>query len=517
MDQSKTIEDYHLLLKNLLECSANEKVAILRHLCRTDLFFLLWYGLGRKDIARPWLMDRCFEVQQNPNGYLDLWAREHYKSTIITYGKTIQDILSSHGDNPLPFWKGIEPTFGLFSCTRPLAKGFMRQIKRELESNDLLKDLFPDILYKEPAKEAIKWSEDDGLIVKRKSNPKEATIEAWGLIDGQPTGKHYFARIYDDVVTIDNCRSPQMIEKTTEAWELSINLGADGGLSRYIGTRYHFNDTYKTIMERKAAIPRVYTATVDGSVNGDPVLLSREALDEKRRFMGSYTFASQMLLNPNADDTQGFKEQDLRYYDFSSSHNLNVYIVVDPANEKKKSSDYTVMCVIGLGPDHNYYLLDLIRDRLNLRERGDNLFRLHKKWNPLGIGYEQYGMMADIAYIEEKMSRENYHFSLNKLGGNLSKIDRISRLIPIFEQGRFLIPAQMHYTDYEGKTRDLINIFINQEYKAFPVSEHDDMLDAMARILDPSLETTWPRLIEQNKTQCRYQAKSRSSFSSWGI
>ena len=270
-------------------------------------------------------------------------------------------------------------------------------------------------------------------------------------------------------------------------------------------------------MERSAAIPRIYTATVDGSVTGEPVLLSRESLDEKRRFMGSYTFASQMLLNPNADDTQGFKEEDIRYFDFHSSNNLNVYILVDPANEKKKTSDYTVMSVIGLGPDHNYYLLDLIRDRLNLRERGDTLFRLHKKWNPLGVGYEQYGMMADIAYIEEKMSRENYHFGLYKLGGSLSKIDRISRLIPIFEQGRFFIPAQLLYTDYEGKTRDLINIFINQEYKAFPVSEHDDMLDAMARILDPSLETTWPRLIEQNKTQCRYQAKSRSSFSSWGI
>lgn len=517
MDQSKSIDDYHLLLKNLLDCSAQEKLLIIRHLCRTDLFFLLWYGLGRKDIARPWLMDRCFEVQANPNGYLDLWAREHYKSTIITYGKTIQDILSSHGDNPLPFWKGIEPTFGLFSCTRPLAKGFMRQIKRELESNDLLKDLFPDILYKEPAKEAIKWSEDDGLIVKRRSNPKEATIEAWGLIDGQPTGKHYFARIYDDVVTIDNCRSPQMIEKTTEAWELSINLGADGGLSRYIGTRYHFNDTYKTIMERKAAIPRVYTATVDGSVNGDPVLLSRESLDEKRRYMGSYTFSSQMLLNPVADSSQGFKEEWIRYYDFRSAHNLNVYVVVDPANAQKKSSDYTVMCVIGLGPDNNFYLLEMIRDKLNLTQRANAIFRLHRAWKPLGIGYEQYGLNIDLSHFQEKMNLENYHFHITPLGGKSSKEDRIRRLIPRFEEGRFYIPAQMHYTDYEGKTRDLINIFINQEYKAFPVSEHDDMLDAMARILDPSLETTWPRLIEQNKTQGRYQAKSRSSYSSWGI
>ena len=31
------------------------------------------------------------------------------------------------------------------------------------------------------------WSLDGGLVVKRKSNPKEATVEAWGLVDSQPT------------------------------------------------------------------------------------------------------------------------------------------------------------------------------------------------------------------------------------------------------------------------------------------------------------------------------------------
>src|ERR1700758_5751831 len=77
-----------------------------RLLARTDLYFLLTQVLGRRDIERSWLKDRCDEVQANPNGYLDLWAREHYKSTIITLGKTIQDVIASHGDDPLPEWEG---------------------------------------------------------------------------------------------------------------------------------------------------------------------------------------------------------------------------------------------------------------------------------------------------------------------------------------------------------------------------------------------------------------------------
>src|SRR5258707_415226 len=61
---------------------------------RNDLFYLLTMILGRRDLVHPWLFDRCREVQASPNGHLDLWAREHNKSSIITFGLTIQDILN---------------------------------------------------------------------------------------------------------------------------------------------------------------------------------------------------------------------------------------------------------------------------------------------------------------------------------------------------------------------------------------------------------------------------------------
>jgi len=243
----------------------------MRELARNDLFFLIRYVFGRKDIERQWLFERCREVQASPNGHLDLWAREHYKSTIITYGKTIQDVLASHGDDPLPEWNGREVTVGIFSHTRPIAKGFLRQIMREFENNRELIDLFPDILYRDPKKNAPKWSEDDGIVVKRKTNPKESTIEAHGLVDGQPTSKHFYILVYDDVVTLASITSPEMMKKTTEAWENSTNLGVRGGFERYIGTKYHFNDTYKTMMSREAVKSRLHPATINGKYDGEPV------------------------------------------------------------------------------------------------------------------------------------------------------------------------------------------------------------------------------------------------------
>lgn len=511
-----SIEACKRLASVLPTCSDSEQTEIARHLCRTDLFWLLWFGLGRKDVAKPWLFDRCREVQADPNGRLDLWARDHYKSTIITFGATIQSILASHGDDPLT---EREECIGIFSHTRPIAKGFLRQIKFEFERNALLKSLFPDILWEKPDKEAPKWSEDDGITVRRKGNPKEATLEAWGLVDGQPIGKHYTGMVYDDVVTRESVNTPEMIAKTTEAVELSFNLGSQGQeWRRMIGTRYHFSDTYKTMMERGTFSPRLYAATENGEPDGEPVFLSREIIQNKRRDMGPYTFSAQMLLNPVADKSQGFREEWLRYYEGTPADvapGTNRYMLVDAANEKRKSSDYTAIWIIGLGKDGNRYVLDMVRDRLNLTERAREIMRLHRKWKPREVRYERYGLMGDVQHIKTVQASENYRFEIIEVGGSMPKSDRIKRLIPLFEQGEVWLPQTLYKTDQEGKTRDLVEDFREQEYKAFPVAAHDDMLDSLARMEEPDLPLVWPKIPPEQSDKDRYAKKARTNSSPW--
>ena len=181
--RENAIEGYRLMMEEALR--RDEVDLVTRELALNDLFFLLVYVLGVDFANNDWVFARCREVQEEPDGFLDIWSREHFKSTVITFALTIQDIL-------------CDPTItvGIFSFNRPIAKAFMRQIKWQFESNQKLKDLFPDILYQEPEKESPMWSEDNGIVVKRSSDPKEATIEAWGVEDSQPTSKHFrLARI----------------------------------------------------------------------------------------------------------------------------------------------------------------------------------------------------------------------------------------------------------------------------------------------------------------------------------
>lgn len=196
---------------------------------------------------------------------------------------------------------------------------------------------------------------------------------------------------------------------------------------------------------------------------------------------------------PRPESGGEFKKEWVQHYVRQPATGLNTYILVDPASEKKRTSDYTAIFVVGLGVDQNYYILDFVRDRLSLTQRADAVMRLHRKWRPLAVGYEKYGMQADIEHLRDRMEREQYRFPVIELGGSLKKEDRIRRLIPLFEQRRIWFPQQLTYTQTDHVARELVRDFIEEEYAPFPVGRHDDMMDCLARITDEAIGARFPR------------------------
>ena len=503
-----------------------------RILALEDRYYLLTVLCRRIDLCHPWIYARCREVEAAPDGHLDLWAREHGKSSLITFGGSIQEIL-----------RDPDITILILSHTFSVARVFLTQIKRELETNVALQNLFPEILWPEPHKTSPQWSIEGGIVVKRQSNPKEATVSASGLVDGMPTGGHYKLRIYDDTVTEDSVTTPEQIDKTTRMWSLSSNLGARGedGTTRawHIGTRYSFADSYQTMLDMRALVPRIYPATDDGTPTGKPVFLSELAWQEKLRLSIPSVLACQQLLNPAAGNEAMFRVEWLRYAEVRPV-TLNVYIMVDPAQSKKKGSDRTAMAVLGIDAARNFYLLDGYHHRMNLAERWQALKGLRKVWmNTSGIqmvtvGYERYGMQSDLEYFEEQMLRDRDSFSITELAwpreGPGSKADRVQRLVPDWKNGKVWLPKvctreqdgkMVEYeTSDQARMRAIgqpfrilkptrrrdeegtiysINHRLIEEFMVYPFAAHDDFLDAMSRIYD--MDPVPPIIIEQGVTE----------------
>lgn len=707
----------------------NQELALLG---QKDRFFLATHILGRKDLIHPWQYDRAREIERNPDGYLDLWAREHGKSSWITFAGIIQEVINDP-----------EITIGIFSFNKPTARKFLRQIKYEFESNEQLKRLYPDTLYADPKKESPRWSEDSGIVVKRKGNPKEATVEGHGLVDGQPTGAHFLLRVYDDVVTVDSVTSPEMVQKTTEAWALSDNLGARGetGMARswHIGTRYctvadtkilmadwthkriadvvvgdvvvgweqrtgdgkrflrqsvvkatgnhekqpvntytfdsgrsvictpdhqwwrgphgsggeycpltvpaprnrrndgivgvnnpyrlvgqrkglswvrellvplepdgrghmrhdrcvfninggwreryrflaqikptkirklaptlfaqmqtekrslrvaenaghqdvywletetgnyvangfcsknSFQDTYQTMMDMGAVIPRIYPATDTGYRDGDPVFLPKDVWDDKKKRQTTTVLAAQMLQNPSAGTAAIFDKEWLKFSDIRPA-TLNIYILCDPASSKKKGSDKTAIPVVGIDSAGNKWLVDGWHHKMGLAERYTRIKELRKLWmrmpgvQSVKVGYERYGSTSDLEHFEIEMQRDRDEFEIVELAwpreGPGSKIDRVQRLEPDFRNGRFYLPAKVdgetkaqarvkaegqpfrvfspvQRTDEEGRLYSLNKNFL-EEFLTFPFCAHDDLIDAISRIYD--IDAVPPIIIDE--------------------
>jgi hypothetical protein len=482
--------------------------SFIRTLGQLDRYYLGVFLCNRHDMLHPWIYDRCREVESHRDARLDLWARFHYKSSIITFLGTIQEILC----NP-------NITIGLLSFSARQAKPFLRQIMQEFDSNEKLKQLYPDILWEKPRLEAPKWAENEGICVKREANPKEQTIEAHGLVDGQPTGRHFDLIIYDDIVVQESVNTPEQIKKTTTQWELSLNLGSTyRPRFQYAGTRYSYGDTYGIILQRAAVKPRIHPATVNGQMDGEPVFLEKERWEEIKKTTSTYTVACQQLLNPIAGSDIAFKEEWWNEWEIRP-YTMNLYIMCDPAHSRKKGSNRTAIAVVGVDANYNKFLLDGVCHRLSLSERWGFIKSLRTKWKrapgirEVKIGYERYGAQSDIEHFKEMMRIDGSSFPVYELnwtggGGSQSKRDRIQRLEPDLKDGSFFFPyptddkrltshqkdMQVRKQDFliskkimrkdeEGQLYDLTDWVKKNEYLLFPTI-HPDFLDALSRIYD---------------------------------
>jgi len=454
-----------------------------------DSWAFMYFIMGTPKLCemlnRPFIVQACREIDATRKiNTLDLWAREHFKSTAITTALSIQDVLLDP-----------ETCVGIFSHTRPAALKFFAGIKQLLEGSEFLKWLYPDRLYQNPEKEAFRWSEDGGLYLKRKSlGRKEATFEACGLVEGMPTGRHFDLRVYDDVETHDSVQTPEMIRKVKDAFDMSHNLGTDGGVHRVIGTTYHHEGLLQHLRNRVredgASLyhTRVKTATVDGTPNGASSFLSEGKLAELR--VNRQMFFSQQLLNPTPAGEQKLEFDHIKRIKGSElPSSLYKFMVIDPAGTRKdRQSDSWAIFVVGVERSideigaSNIYLLDGVVAPMDFDEAMKTVIDVYLRNGKVQtIGVEKAAMMTTEVHIANALRAKGKYVTVEGGGitllrpGGRNKQDRI--------EGNLMWPlnnGKIHIV--EGLSNAVVER-IRIEMSRYPFW-HDDAIDAMSYIFD---------------------------------
>lgn len=366
-----------------------------------------------------------------------------------------------------------------------LVEGFSKMCKGVIRSPEY-QDLFPEVQIDRGRDAVDSWG------IKGSSG----TITVVGL-GGSITGKGGNLIVLDDYCkNREEAYSEVYREKTWNSFsvDLMTRQNAPACIVVVCATPWHTDDITGRIkyqMQKDPEFPRFEELVFPARCEQWDYLFSEmydaQWYDNQRATLGPAAASALLDCNPVGDGNKYFREHWFQtLINMPEPSAMNIYILIDSANSKRKESDYTVMTVWGLGRDNNYYLLDAIRDRLDLSGRTDAIFNLVERWQPKCVFWEQIGAMSDVQHVRSIMDARAYHFPIIELHQSVPKIDRIGWLVPLFEARKIYFPVRMLREADDGSSYDFVQTFLTDEYATFPACRHDDMLDCVANLKHPT-------------------------------
>lgn len=409
------------------------------------------------------------------------------------------------------------------------AESFLATIKRQFETNDLLRALFPEVV---PADlQATTWKTSAATLARTTKRP-EPTFFTIG-VGGTVTGMHPDVIIVDDPISkeaMENARVGSWeIMRRVNRWcnELKLLLNQQASPFPWIrvnGTRWWHDDVYDYIEKTYGygESPdrfRLSTKVADGTTVsrevyrvGDVAVFRAAALEEgKPTYPKIYSlekleklqrddpelYACNLQNDPVAAAIRTFQDQWVRFYQRVSPgvysywgddgrvrhvqrENLSKLCVVDPAFTAGGQGDRTAIVIVGTDLDTGKHLLleakaqrsdpnDVITDVLNLCQQ-HHCHRLFVE----AVG-QQLGF---IQYLQTEAVRRNASVGIEMVKpGGRNKDIRIESLSPYFRSGLVLV---------EASQLDFLS-----EYRSYrPGARYRDLLDALAYAAE-----VWPRVV----------------------
>lgn len=403
------------------------------------------------------------------------------------------------------------------SSTRNLAIKQLKFIKDILTSNTY-RLYWPDMVNQEETKRE-KWSEGEISVdhpLRKEEYIRDPSIFTAGLTSNI-VGMHADLKVLDDVVVQNNAYTDEGRQKVLDQYGYLSSVGGTIDEELVIGTRYHPNDMYASLLNREVdtydetgnvshseALFEVKEYPVESIGDGTGEFLWPKQKSPKGKWFGfdaeilarkraSYdnrvNFRAQYYNDPQDIDSSPIKRDLFQYYDtnylshqnynwFYKRERLNIAAAVDFAYSTGKKSDSTSIVVVGVDGQRNFYILDI--DRFKTDKISDYFARiqhLYQKW-----GFRRIRCEVSVAQqVIVQDLKENY---IRKHGLSLiveefrptrwtgSKEERIMAIL----EPKYANKQIWHYPT--GNTQIL------EEELIFQNPAHDDVKDALASAID---------------------------------
>jgi len=417
-------------------------------------------------------------VIENPNfsKKLIMIPRGHLKSTIGTKGRAIQWVINNPNERIL-----------IANATATNAQRFLRHIKSVFEANQLFRWLYPEVI---PDFSKTIWSAKEATVRRTQSFP-EPTFDTAGLDTALPS-KHYTKIIKDDIVNDINTNTPELIEQVIE-WDASTiplfdNPEDPSNEELVIGTPWSNVDVYSVKRnDPDYAIYIRHALETDGKPdfdNGQPIYPERYPREKliriRQKLANDDLFFCQYMCDPYGGSNADFKREYIKYYD-KPPDNLAISITVDPGGWGQ-NSDFTAFTVVGVDTYNDWYVLHIIKQRMNPREIIETMFQLMEMYpSTHTIGIETVAWQKALKFFaQEEMRKRNKWLPIRELKPDtrIKKEIRIKGLIPRFSNGTIFLKRTMKALEDE----------------LFERVKNDDLKDALAYQLQVATITPQPRI-----------------------
>lgn len=440
--------------------------------------------------------------------------REVGKTTLITQGYAIQRIC----ENPDISILLANETFDT-ACT------FLAEIKFQFEHNELLRALFPELIWENT--NDTTWSASE-IIVKRPNSRKEPTVFVTGE-GGTKTGMHPDLIIVDDIISKESMENARVgdggIMQRVNRWinQLEMLLSSNAKPFPeiiYIGTKWWFGDTYEYIEtkyghDESKQYVRLRGMASDGSPIempltgcyrvGDLAVYRRSGYEdgraafpskwpiermEKVRAEDPVLFSCNIQNNPADEATAVFRGSWLKYYNFIDANavqytdlsgtkkiarlrDLDILMFVDPGGFAERSVEQRAQAAIivsGSTGNGEHLILEAYSRKESFLNAAEKIVEFATRYGPRKVIVELAGQQAAfIEVVRNVAAKAGVQLSLQpeKPGGK-QKGNRILELEPYFQRGLLYVRRDAGFAEFR------------EQYDRFPRASRVDILDALA-------------------------------------